>query len=63
LFEAIKKLRNQGYRILDLEGSMQPGIEQFFRSFGAEMTPYYRIRKASLGVELLLRLLKPELWR
>lgn len=63
LFEAIKKLRNLGYHVLDLEGSMQPGIEQFFRSFGAEMTTYFRIRKAGIGVEMLLRLIKPELWR
>lgn len=63
IWSAIKKLRNQGFHVLDLEGSMQPGIEQFFRSFGAEMTPYYRVRKAGLWVEVLLRLFKPSIWR
>jgi hypothetical protein len=29
----------------DFEGSMQPGIECFFRSFGAVQTPYFRVAR------------------
>lgn len=29
----------------DFEGSMQPGIESFFRSFGALQTPYFRVAR------------------
>lgn len=32
--------------ILDFEGSMDQGIEHFFRSFGARPTPYFQIWKA-----------------
>ena len=30
----------------NFEGGMIPNIEKFFRSFGGELTPYYRIEKA-----------------
>jgi len=31
---------------LDFEGSMEPGIEHTFRSFGATLTPYFQVWKA-----------------
>jgi Acetyltransferase (GNAT) domain len=41
---AIEFAQKQG-KTLDLEGSMQPNIEHFFRSFGAVQTPYSVMRK------------------
>ena len=33
----------------DFEGSMIPGVEEYFRSFGGELTPYYHLEKISLA--------------
>lgn len=40
LSEAIETAMQQG-KTFDFEGSMIPGIEKFFRSFGGELTPYH----------------------
>ncbi|NOZ72781.1 MAG: GNAT family N-acetyltransferase [Chloroflexi bacterium] len=34
-------------RTFDFEGSMIPGVERFFRSFGAKQKPYFRVSKAT----------------
>ena len=34
-------------RRFDFEGSMLPGVERFFRSFGARQTPYFRVTKVN----------------
>ena len=34
----------------DFEGSMIPGVERFFREFGAVQTPYFTITKGELGL-------------
>jgi hypothetical protein len=34
-----------GQRAFDFEGSMEPGIANFFQSFGARPVPYWRVRK------------------
>ncbi|MDZ4752473.1 MAG: hypothetical protein SGI87_12715 [Flavobacteriales bacterium] len=47
------KLRNLS--VFDFEGSSIPAIESFFRSFGGELTPYYRLQKCP---SLLKRFLK-----
>lgn len=44
LWNAIKEALAEG-RSFDFEGSMNEGIEHFFRSFGGEQTPYFRIFK------------------
>jgi hypothetical protein len=45
LWEAMKFARDSlGLTVFDLEGSMIPGVELFFRKFGGELTPYYTIR-------------------
>ena len=41
---AIEKTLKEG-KTFDFEGSMIPGVEQFFRSFGGKLTPYYQITK------------------
>jgi len=42
LLESIKYFQGK-CELYDFEGSMLPGVEQFYRRFGGELTPYYRI--------------------
>lgn len=42
IFEAIKFFKDK-VEYFDFEGSMLPGVEQFYRRFGGELTPYMRI--------------------
>lgn len=45
-------------KAFDFEGSMDEGIEYFYRSFGAQQTPYFEIAKyRNIPVELLFRML------
>lgn len=44
LWEAIKNNINT-YKLFNFEGSMNAGIEHFFRSYGAALTPYLKIEK------------------
>jgi lipid II:glycine glycyltransferase (peptidoglycan interpeptide bridge formation enzyme) len=44
LWEAIKHA-SQFTDTFDFEGSMIPGVERFFREFGAKQTPYFTISK------------------
>ncbi|MDR0348651.1 MAG: GNAT family N-acetyltransferase [Tannerella sp.] len=47
LWEAIQYV--SGYaESFDFEGSMLPGVERFFREFGATQTPYFTISKGKL---------------
>lgn len=39
----------------DMEGSMLPEVERFFRGFGAELTPYYTVNRASFLLEVMLK--------
>lgn len=49
LWEAIKHV--SAYTdTFDFEGSMLPGVERFFREFGAVQTPYFQIRKGQPGL-------------
>jgi len=43
IMEAIKFSKNRSLQIFDFEGSMLPGVEQFYRRFGGDLVPYYRI--------------------
>jgi hypothetical protein len=48
LWEAIQHVA--GYSdVFDLEGSMLPGVERFFREFGGIQTPYFSIKKGKPG--------------
>lgn len=40
IWEAIKKAKALGLKTFDFEGSIDPGIELFFRSFGGTRIPY-----------------------
>jgi hypothetical protein len=61
-WEAIKYAQQLGLKYFDFEGSMVPQIERYFRGFGGRLTPYYRINKAILPVEILLKFFKRELF-
>lgn len=49
--------QREGCHTFDFEGSMQPGIAFFFRSFGAEPHPYLRLQagRQTLAMRLQLR--------
>ena len=44
LWEIVKKMAKKVNRF-DFEGSMVPGIESVFRSFGGQQVPYLRVRR------------------
>jgi hypothetical protein len=49
LWEAIQAVA--GYTdLFDFEGSMLPGVERFFREFGAIQTPYFTISKGKISL-------------
>lgn len=56
LSDAIASYARRKQSVFDLEGSMIPGVEQFFRSFGGRLTPYYIATKASFVLRTLLQL-------
>ncbi len=62
IWEAIKHSKNIGLRFFDFEGSMVPQIERYFRNFGGNLTPYFRISKAYLPLEIALKFFKRELF-
>jgi lipid II:glycine glycyltransferase (peptidoglycan interpeptide bridge formation enzyme) len=45
LGHAIQEASKAGCTIFDFEGSMLRGVEPFFRGFGGELTPYFRVFK------------------
>jgi hypothetical protein len=57
LWEAIQSVSVYTNRF-DFEGSMIPGVERFFREFGAVQTPYFTITRGRLGLwdKVLIRL-------
>lgn len=59
MWEAIKEV-SQYTSCFDFEGSMIPGVERFFREFGAKQTPFFTITK---GNPSLLDRLKMKLRR
>ncbi len=58
MFEAIRHARELGLKTFDFEGSMVPAIERYFRGFGGRLTPYLRVNKAWLPLEMALKLFK-----
>ena len=61
-WEAIKYAKQIGLKTFDFEGSMVPAIESYFRGFGGILTPYYRINKAFMPIEIALKFIKRELF-
>jgi len=62
LWESIRYSKEIGLKYFDFEGSMITQIEKYFRGFGGKLTPYYRINKAKLPIEILLKFFKRELF-
>jgi Acetyltransferase (GNAT) domain len=53
---AVQEAAERGCTIFDFEGSMLRGVEPFFRGFGGELTPYFRVFKyANRFLEFMLR--------
>jgi lipid II:glycine glycyltransferase (peptidoglycan interpeptide bridge formation enzyme) len=49
LLEAIKHV-SQFTDNFDFEGSMLPGVERFFREFGAKQMPYFTVSRGKLNI-------------
>lgn len=62
MWEAIQFAKKLGKKYFDFEGSMIPQIEIFLRGFGGVLTPYYRVNKALLPLEILLKFYRRELF-
>jgi hypothetical protein len=62
MWESILHAKRMGLSGFDFEGSMIPGIERYFRGFGGRLAPYYRINKATLPLEIILKFFKRELF-
>lgn len=62
MWEAMRHAKELGLKYFDFEGSMVPQIERYFRGFGGTLTPYYRVNKAILPIEILLKFFKRELF-
>lgn len=62
MWEAIKHAKGSNLKYFDFEGSIVPQIEKYFRGFGGELTPYYRISKAKLPLEIVLKFFKREIF-
>jgi lipid II:glycine glycyltransferase (peptidoglycan interpeptide bridge formation enzyme) len=58
LWKSIKYAQKLGLKKFDFEGSMVPQIEKYFRGFGGKLVPYYRINKAKLPLEIILKFFK-----
>ena len=55
LWRSIQLAKKREVAIFDFEGSMIPQIEKYFRGFGGELVPFYRVTKSSYLVEVLLK--------
>ena len=60
MWQSIEEAKKLGLKYFDFEGSMVPQIERYFRAFGGELKVYYRVHKAKLPLEILLKFFKRE---
>jgi len=56
IWNCIKHAQSLKLRTFDFEGSMMPEIEKYFRGFGGKLTPFYRVNKAAIPLEMILKL-------
>jgi hypothetical protein len=47
--------KDRGQRIFDLEGSMIPSVERYYRGFGGEMMTFFQVRTADALGRLALK--------
>lgn len=62
VYNSILKAKQLNVPLFDFEGSMIKEVERYFRSFGGELVPYYTVNKAKLPLEMILKLIKRELF-
>lgn len=55
IWDSMKEAKKRQIPTFDLEGSMVPDIEKFFRNFGGDLVPFYQVTKAPLILEILLK--------
>jgi len=58
LWHAIKEAKKRGNKYFDLEGSMDPGVERFFRNFGGKRELYLILKKDSHWLWRIKKLLR-----
>lgn len=58
MWRSILFAKQTGAQVFDFEGSMQPGIEKYFREFGGDLIPYAAVEKSGLLLSLLMKLRK-----
>jgi len=58
MWRSILFAKQSGAHVFDFEGSMQPGIEKYFREFGGDLISYAAIEKSGLLLSLLMKLRK-----
>ena len=56
LWECIKHAKKLDLKEFDFDGSMIPNIERFFRGFGGQLVPFYRINRTNYFINLALSL-------
>jgi hypothetical protein len=56
LWQLIIEARRRGLTEFNFLGSSIPSIEQYFRGFGAELTPYFTVKAGPVWMRLLRRL-------
>ena len=62
IWEAIKCAKKLKLNCFDFEGSMIPEVENFFIGFGGKLTPYFKINKAKLPIEIVLKFFKRDIF-
>ncbi len=62
LYSSILHAKKAGLTCFDFEGSMLPEVEENFREFGGDLTPYQTLSKAGNLYKLPLKLIKPQLF-
>lgn len=53
MWNAILESQKRGAKRFDFLGSSVPAIERYFRGFGGELTPYFRVRKNTGLIDLI----------
>jgi hypothetical protein len=53
LWNAILRSKSMGLEKFDFMGSSVPSIERYFRGFGGELTPYFRVRRNTSFIDLI----------
>lgn len=56
MWQSILYAKQQHKTVFDFEGSMQPGIERYFREFGGTLTNYIAVEKQHWLLALLMKL-------